>query len=337
MDPKHQFAAQYVLSRAAAEQRERETLFAAAAAAASSQMGMNTHMFPGMSHMGGMGGMAPMSAMSGMSGMGGMGAMGGMGSPLMASTSAASPSARSDSSRMSTPAESKMEPRTAGSATYSTSVLPSSSMRGELEQRAVAASAEAMGGHVSTNGGAFYSDRHKMEPANISRLDMLNRLDVGNHAILQAGMSSANGGHQSRLTAHAPQASRAPGDNMRAMIQQTQAELVRSTLTSQAESARSLGALRGVTSEAETMMGAGGTPGSVPSSQTDARMFQTDLVMRSSQPHDMPAHPQQAAPQPHAGTAEPMVDPFRIPDSLRLNHSDPRAGYSFLPQNSHHN
>lgn len=32
MDPKHQFAAQYVLSRAAAERRERESLLAAAAA-----------------------------------------------------------------------------------------------------------------------------------------------------------------------------------------------------------------------------------------------------------------------------------------------------------------
>lgn len=35
MDPKHQFAAQYVLSRAAAERRERENLALAAAAAAS--------------------------------------------------------------------------------------------------------------------------------------------------------------------------------------------------------------------------------------------------------------------------------------------------------------
>lgn len=36
MDPKHQFAAQYVLSRAAAERRERETLLAAVSASASS-------------------------------------------------------------------------------------------------------------------------------------------------------------------------------------------------------------------------------------------------------------------------------------------------------------
>lgn len=35
MDPKHQFAAQYVLSRAAAERRERESLLAAAALASS--------------------------------------------------------------------------------------------------------------------------------------------------------------------------------------------------------------------------------------------------------------------------------------------------------------
>lgn len=36
MDPKHQFAAQYVLSRAAAERREREIL-------ASSSLGINRH------------------------------------------------------------------------------------------------------------------------------------------------------------------------------------------------------------------------------------------------------------------------------------------------------
>lgn len=36
MDPKHQFAAQYVLSRAAAERRERETLLAAVSASTSS-------------------------------------------------------------------------------------------------------------------------------------------------------------------------------------------------------------------------------------------------------------------------------------------------------------
>ncbi|ALC48125.1 Lin29, partial [Drosophila busckii] len=39
MDPKHQFAAQYVLSRAAAEQRERESLLAAATLAATSATG----------------------------------------------------------------------------------------------------------------------------------------------------------------------------------------------------------------------------------------------------------------------------------------------------------
>lgn len=36
MDPKHQFAAQYVLSRAAAEKRERDTILAAVSASASS-------------------------------------------------------------------------------------------------------------------------------------------------------------------------------------------------------------------------------------------------------------------------------------------------------------
>ena len=39
MDPKHQFAAQYVLSRAAAERRERDSILAAAAVAAMAQAG----------------------------------------------------------------------------------------------------------------------------------------------------------------------------------------------------------------------------------------------------------------------------------------------------------
>lgn len=47
MDPKHQFAAQYVLSRAAAERRERETLLAAAVSASGSGLlGLTgTHLF----------------------------------------------------------------------------------------------------------------------------------------------------------------------------------------------------------------------------------------------------------------------------------------------------
>jgi len=45
MDPKHQFAAQYTLSRAAAERRERENILAAAAVAAMAQAG--GHHFPG--------------------------------------------------------------------------------------------------------------------------------------------------------------------------------------------------------------------------------------------------------------------------------------------------
>ncbi|XP_037076897.1 zinc finger protein 384-like [Pollicipes pollicipes] len=192
MDPKHQFAAQYVLSRAAAERRERETLFAAAAAAAaSSSMGMNSHMFPGMS-------------MSGMST---------VGSSLMTNVSAASPSAHSDSSsRISTPAE-------------------------------------------------------------------------------------AN-------------------DNMRAMIQQTQAELVKSTLNSQAESARSLDVLRSLSSQAETMMG-----------QSELRMFQADLAIRSS--HELYGQ------QPPPPAADPLADPFRLQESLRLHH-DPRSALGFL-QTSQHN
>lgn len=40
MDPKHQFAAQYVLSRAAAERRERETLLAAVSASAAGGSGL---------------------------------------------------------------------------------------------------------------------------------------------------------------------------------------------------------------------------------------------------------------------------------------------------------
>lgn len=39
MDPKHQFAAQYVLSRAAAERRERDNILAAAAISAMAQAG----------------------------------------------------------------------------------------------------------------------------------------------------------------------------------------------------------------------------------------------------------------------------------------------------------
>ncbi|XP_044762782.1 uncharacterized protein LOC123319852 isoform X5 [Coccinella septempunctata] len=65
MDPKHQFAAQYVLSRAAAERRERETLLAAVSASASGS------------------GLLPMPPMPGQTG----------GSPMCAS-----PSAHSDSS-----------------------------------------------------------------------------------------------------------------------------------------------------------------------------------------------------------------------------------------------
>ncbi|XP_046671635.1 transcriptional repressor CTCF-like isoform X4 [Homalodisca vitripennis] len=50
MDPKHQFAAQYVLSRAAAERRERESLLAAAAAAGGG-MGLNLNVGGGQSSM----------------------------------------------------------------------------------------------------------------------------------------------------------------------------------------------------------------------------------------------------------------------------------------------
>ena len=83
MDPKHQFAAQYVLQRAATERREREALLAAA-------------MSWGM---GGMSGMGSMSGMSGMSGGAMMGGMGMTGSPIHSDAS----------TRISTPAEMKME------------------------------------------------------------------------------------------------------------------------------------------------------------------------------------------------------------------------------------
>lgn len=49
MDPKHQFAAQYVLSRAAAERRERETLLAAVSASQSSSLLGLAGMGPGKS------------------------------------------------------------------------------------------------------------------------------------------------------------------------------------------------------------------------------------------------------------------------------------------------
>ena len=54
MDPKHQFAAQYVLQRAATERREREALLAAAMSAGMSAWGMGS--MGGMSGMGSMGG-----------------------------------------------------------------------------------------------------------------------------------------------------------------------------------------------------------------------------------------------------------------------------------------
>ena len=46
MDPKHQFAAQYVLSRAAAERRERENMLAAAVAVGGN-MNMPMNQLPG--------------------------------------------------------------------------------------------------------------------------------------------------------------------------------------------------------------------------------------------------------------------------------------------------
>lgn len=47
MDPKHQFAAQYVLSRAAAERRERESILAAVTSASGSGLLALTGMGPG--------------------------------------------------------------------------------------------------------------------------------------------------------------------------------------------------------------------------------------------------------------------------------------------------
>ncbi|XP_037084966.1 zinc finger protein 358-like [Pollicipes pollicipes] len=257
MDPKHQFAAQYVLSRAAAERRERDTLLAAAAAAASSSMsmGMNGHMFPNMS-------------IPGMPSMGmGSTAMTSAGTSLTTAASAASPSAHSDSSsRISTPADAKLEPRV-----HAPPPPP------------------------------------RMEPASAQRLGMLNRL----------GMTHP-------MVSHAPPASSAPPpqrptDSMRAMIQQTQAELVKSTLSSQAESARSLDVLRSLTTQAETMM-----------VQPDFRFLQADLAMRSS--HEV--RPEGAGgPGPGAGAGllqgDQLSEALRLQESLRLHH-DPRAPLGFL-------
>ena len=97
---------------------------------------------------------------------------------------------------------------------------------------------------------------------------------------------------------------------MRAMIQQTQAELVKSTLSSQAENARSLDMLRSLNTQAvESMVG-----------QTDLRMFQADLAIRSS--HEL--YGQQAA-HPGEALSAAGTDPFRLSDSLRVHH-DPRPG-----------
>ena len=305
MDPKHQFAAQYVLSRAAAERRERETLFAAAAAAAaSSSMGMNGHMFPVMS----MAGMNPMS------------------SPLVTAGSAASPSAHSDSSRISTPAEPKLEPRVGGAA-------------GLLQHQ------PPPGLSAAGDGGSELQQR--METAAGSRISMLNRLGMQHPAAMtgtlalpppqpvlqqqqqqqpqrhqqqQETQHQHHLQHQHQLQQHHQQHSQPeqqqqqqprPGDSMRAMIQQTQAELVKSTLSSQAENARSLDMLRSLNTQAvESMVG-----------QTDLRMFQADLAIRSS--HEL--YGQQVAAQPGEALSAAGADPFRLSDSLRVHH-DPRAG-----------
>ena len=307
MDPKHQFAAQYVLSRAAAERRERETLLAAAAAAASSSMsmGMNGHMFPNMG-MSGMSSWAPTPTPSSGAG-GGVGVPGATpGTPvtpgplaaaapgmppstsLTTAASAASPSAHSDSSsRISTPAEAKMEPRAGGATSMlqHTPGLPPTGNRMDME-RAV----DPMTGHIPS----------RME-APAQRLGMLNRLSMqypmASHC--QTGMSVTPA---------------RPTDSMRAMIQQTQAELVKSTLTSQAESARSLDVLRSLTTQAETMV-----------VQPDFRFLQADLAIRSN--HEGAARPESAA--GGLQTADQLGDSLRLQDGLRLHH-DPRGALGFL-------
>ncbi|XP_043234666.1 zinc finger protein 628-like isoform X2 [Amphibalanus amphitrite] len=315
MDPKHQFAAQYVLSRAAAERRERETLLAAAAAAASSSMsmGMNGHMFPNMG-MTGMSSWAPTPTPSSGAGLVGVpgttpgtpvtpgansgpgplgGAPGmpaGTGTPLTTAASATSPSAHSDSSsRISTPAEAKMEPRAGGATSMlqHASVLPPNGGRMEMER-----GGDPMAGHMPP----------RMEPPGHQRLGMLNRLGMqypmASHC--QTGMSMAPA---------------RPTDSMRAMIQQTQAELVKSTLTSQAESARSLDVLRSLTTQAETMV-----------VQPDFRFLQADLAIRSS--HDGGAvRPESAGGGLQGG--DQLGESLRLQDSLRLHH-DPRGALGFL-------
>ena len=91
---------------------------------------------------------------------------------------------------------------------------------------------------------------------------------------------------------------------MRAMIQQTQAELVRSTLSSQAEGARSLDVLRSLHAPAADAM----------AGHSELRMFPAELSVRAPQE----LYSQHAA---HQATD----DPFRLSDALRPPH-DPRAG-----------
>lgn len=332
MDPKHQFAAQYVLSRAAAERRERETLLAAAAAAASSSMsmGMNGHMFPNMS----MSGMAGMSGMPGMAtsssgGAGGMSGAGLPGAPLTTAASATSPSAHSDSSsRISTPAEAggqKMEPPRPAAANSSaapsmiqhTANLPPAGNRMELERASVTPS-----GGPSSAGGSDHVGEHPLNsgpPPPLQRLDRMDhnaqqRLGMLNRLGMQYPMVSHPSTGPSMLTSAPPPRHT---DSMRAMIQQTQAELVKSTLTSQAESARSLDMLRSLTTQAsESMM-----------VQPDFRFLQADLQLRSS--HDV--RPESAGGHPGGmmQSQEQLNEALRLQESLRLHH-DPRAAFGFL-------
>ena len=165
-------------------------------------------------------------------------------------------------------------------------VLPPNAGRMDLERVA-----DPMAGHAPP----------RMEAPGAQRLGMLNRLGMqypmASHC--QTGMSVAPA---------------RPTDSMRAMIQQTQAELVKSTLTSQAESARSLDVLRSLTTQAETMV-----------VQPDFRFLQADLAIRSTH---------EGAPRPDSATGglqtgDQLGDSLRLQDGLRLHH-DPRGALGFL-------
>ena len=162
-------------------------------------------------------------------------------------------------------------------------VLPPSAGGMEMER-----GGDPMAGHIP-----------RMEAPGPQRLGMLNRL----------GMQYPMTSHCQTGMSMAPTR---PTDSMRAMIQQTQAELVKSTLTSQAESARSLDVLRSLTTQAETMV-----------VQPDFRFLQADLAIRST--HEGSMRVDSGGLQ----GGDQLGESLRLQDSLRLHH-DPRGALGFL-------